>query len=296
MTSRKRLTAICFGWVAWFSCTAGAFAQAPSPTPQPDDAGRPGVAAALSGIWDTIEWVERRYKIEAMRFKARDETGVDWWGSDEVMVKTVDAKGWTVSDEIGNIDSGKTHNFEPAKSCIIAVRPGIVVLGKSSVCDDVGESAPLGFDVVFWEKDIGPFPPVGFTNVVCGSLDDQHAGPHCEKDGDDFIGHARVDFSAQDFDAVLPNVGDEFIETIVLNPCPSGVTVCDVTYGPDYSFTYRITRLPDVRVGLRSVLDEAMRRIGARSELEAIVAGLRSLRAPSPRKIEPETADLPPKR
>jgi hypothetical protein len=204
------------------------------------------------------------------------------------MVKTFDAKGWTVSDEIGNIDSGKTHNFDPAKSCIIAVRPGIVVLGKSSVCDDVGEPAPLGFTVVFWEKDI-PFPPVGFTNIVCGSADDQHAGPHCEKDGDDFIGHARVDFLAQDFDAVLPNVGDEFIETVVLNPCPSGVSVCDVTYGPDYSFTYRITRLPDVRVNMRSVLDDAMKRSGIRSELEAIAAGLRSLRAPSPRKIEPET-------
>lgn len=69
-----------------------------------------------------------------------------------------------------------------------------------------------------------------------------------------------------------------------------------MTYGPDYTFTYRITRLPDVRVDLRSVLDEAMRRSGARSELEAIVAGLRSLRAPSPRKIEPETTDLPRKR
>jgi hypothetical protein len=54
--------------------------------------------------------------------------------------------------------------------------------------------------------------------------------------------------------------------------------------------------LPDVSVGLHSVLDEAMPRIGARSELEAIVAGLRSLRAPSPRKIETETVNLPPGR
>lgn len=60
-----------------------------------------------------------------------------------------------------------------------------------------------------------------------------------------------------------------------------------------YTFTYRITRMSDVRVGLRSVLDEAMRRSGARTELEAIVAGPRSLRAPIPRKIEPETGNLP---
>jgi hypothetical protein len=85
----------------------------------------------------------------------------------------------------------------------------------------------------------------------------------------------------------LPNVGDEYIETVVLNPCDYDESVCDVTYGPDYTFTYRITRLSDVRVGLSAVLDEAMRKVGARSELEAIVAGLRSLRAPSLRQIEP---------
>jgi hypothetical protein len=48
-----------------------------------------------------------------------------------------------------------------------------------------------------------------------------------------------------------------------------------------------------VRVGVRSVLDEAIGRIGPISELQAIVAGLRLLRAPSPRKGESETVDQP---
>ena len=93
MTSRRRFMAICFSLAAWFWCTADAFAQARPTSPQPKDAGRPAVAELPSGNpWDTIEWVERRYKIEAMRFKARDETGVDWWGSDEVMVGTMTPK------------------------------------------------------------------------------------------------------------------------------------------------------------------------------------------------------------
>jgi hypothetical protein len=134
-----------------------------------------------------------------------------------------------------------------------------------------------------WEKDFSIF---GFSNCLSGA--GSHAGPHCVADeGVDFIGRAQIDLSAQELEAALPNVGNEHIETVVLNPCRGDV--CDVTYGPDYSFTFRVTRLPDVRVGLRSVLDEAMQRSGVRSELEAIVAGLRSLRAPSPRKIEPET-------
>jgi hypothetical protein len=264
--------AICFGLAAWSWCTGGASAQAPSGNP-----------------WDAIEWVERRYKIEAMRFKARDETGVDWWGRDEVMVGTFDAKGSTVSDEIGDIDSGDTHKFDPAKSCIIAVRPGEAVLGKTSVCDDVGEPAPLSFRVEFWEKDFQ-----GFFGGFCGPVSDDHHFPrHCLHYGfDDFIGQAQLVFLAHDFEAVLPNVGDEYIETVVLGGCPPGVGVCTSGWGPwdvgDYSFTYRTTRLPDVKVGLHGVLDEAMRKIGARSELEAIVAGLRSLRAPSPRQIKPE--------
>jgi hypothetical protein len=263
-----------------------AFAPAPV-LPQPEAGGPRADVVVLSDFpWETVEWIERRYKIEVMRFKARDETGWDWWGSDEVMVGTDDAKGSTVSNEIGDIDSGDTHHFDPAKSCIIAVRPGVVVLDKTSLCDDVGEPAPLGFEVELWEKDYGILG--GFCKMLSPGPG-RHAGPHCVNDGsgDDFIGRARLDFSAQDFE-VLPNVGDEFIETVVLDPCPGAA--CASPWLPDYSFTYRTTRLRDRRVDLRAVLNEAMQRSGARSELEAIVTGLRSLRAPSPRKTEPKTA------
>src|SRR5215207_8710475 len=139
--------------VALALSSAGAFAQAPPTMPQPS-AGPPAAVVVPPNIpWHTFEVIERRYKIEALRFKALDETGIDWWGSDEVMVETTDAKGWTVSNEIGDIDSGDTHTFDPAKSCIVSVRPGVVVLGKTSVCDAAGEPAPLGFQVKFWEKD-----------------------------------------------------------------------------------------------------------------------------------------------
>jgi hypothetical protein len=267
----------------------------PPASPQPEDADRPAIAEVSRGNpWDAIQWVERRYKIEAIRFKARDETGFDWPGSDEVMVQTNDAKGSTVSNEIGGIDSGDTHNFDPAKSCIVAVHPGIVVLGKTSVCDDVGEPAPLGFQVEFWEKDFG-LPPYGFQVPPGQPGPGQHIGPWWaddEFDDDDFIGSARIDFSTQELEAALPHVGDEQIETVKLDPCPGWICAGF----PDYTFTWRVTRLPDVRVDFRAVRDEAMQRSGAGSELEAIATGLRSLRAPSPRKIEPETGNPPPGR
>ena len=276
-------------------CATDAFAQARPASPQPEDAGRSTIAEASRAIpWDTIQWVERRYKIEAIRFKARDETGFDWPGSDEVMVQTNDAKGFTVSNEIGGIDSGDTHNFDPAKSCIVAVRPGVVVLGKSSVCDEVGEPAPLSFQVEFWEKDFG-LPPYGFQVPPGQPGPGEHMGPWWaddEYDDDDFIGRAQIDYPTQDLEAVLLHVGDEVVETAKLDPCP-GWTCAGY---PDYTFTWRVTRLPDVRVNLGSELNEAMRRSGARSELEVIGSGLRYLRAPSPRKIEPNVVDPSPER
>jgi len=182
--------------VALALSTAGAGAQAPPTVPQPGVGPPAAVVLPLDIPWHTFEVIERRYKIEALRFKALDETGIDWWGSDEVMVETTEAKGWTVTNEIGDIDSGDTHHFDPAKSCIVGVRPGIVVLGKTSVCDTAGEPAPLGFQVDFWEKDWSLF---GFPCKALPPAAGRHAGPHCGNDGqgDDFIGRRRIDLSIQ---------------------------------------------------------------------------------------------------
>lgn len=297
IAARRRFGAICFGLAVGLWCTVYAFAQERPTLPQPEDTDQPTVVEASSKInWDTTRWVERRYKIEAMRFKCRDETGIDWLGSDEVMVQTNDAKGWTVSKEIGNIDSGDTHDFDPAKSCIVAVRPGIVVLGESSVCEEVGEPAPLSFQIEFWEKDLVGFP-AGFCGGSGGTPGPgRHKGTHCANDGngDDFIGRTQIDYSPQELEAALPKVGDEQIESITLSPCPSGQDACGGWDLPDYTFTWRVTRLPNALVNLGALFNEAMQRSGARSELEAITAGLRYLRAPSPRKTEPETGKLPP--
>jgi hypothetical protein len=116
-----------------------------------------------------------------------------------------------------------------------------------------------------------------------------HTGPSYCLEDDDFIGRARLDFSMSELEAALPTVGAEYVETVTLFPCPYGQDTCgDPPH--EYTFTYRITRWPDVTVDLRNVLDEAMSKIGAHTELEAFVAGLRSLRAPSPRKIVTKAA------
>ncbi len=114
-TSYRRFMVCGLSLLAWCWCTAGGTAaHEPSASSQ---SGSPGSVQHLSDLaWDTIEWTERRYKIEALGFKARDETGNSWLGSDEVMIRTDDAKGWAVSGQIGGIDSGDTYHFDPAKA------------------------------------------------------------------------------------------------------------------------------------------------------------------------------------
>jgi hypothetical protein len=259
-------------------------AQEAAARTQPRDLRRAVAAAFPDYPWDSvvISWDEPRYKVEAVRFKARDETGIDWWGSDEVMVETFDPEGFTVSDEIGGIDSDDTHEFDPAKSCIVAVRPGEARLGRTSVCDDVGRPAPLTFRVRMWEQDSA------FWGVCKRLRSHPHGVDECPDDeGADFIGRTQVDLAAAELETALPEVGGELVETVVLFPCGEGVETCGGNL-PDYSFTYRVTRLPDVRTDFRSVLAGAIEASGAASATEAVVSGLRSLRAPDPREIEPQ--------
>ena len=162
-TSHRRFMVCGLGVLAWCWCGAGdTAAHEPSATSQSSSSD--SVQHRSDIAWDAIEWTERRYKIEALGFKAGEETGNSWLGSDEVMIHTDDAKGCTVSGQIGGIDSVMLTTSTRQKAALCRYAP-------ASSC-----------------------------------------------------------------------VNDEYIETVVLEQCDSG-TSCDTTYGPDYSFTYRITRM-----------------------------------------------------
>lgn len=196
-------------------------------------------------------WKEPRYKIEAVSFTAVDETGYTDLGSDEVMVRTVDITGWSVSDAFDGVDTGETRTFNPRTSCIVGVQPGVATLNRDSLCSTAGEPATrLGFKVTLWEKD-----PVGWGSYGASFCVPhqglRHSGRHCADngDGDDFIGWKPLSFTTQDVESVLPRVGDVFTESTELSPCEEN-TVCS---GRDstYRFTYRITRLADAAIADR---------------------------------------------
>lgn len=69
-------------------------------------------------------------------------------------------------------------------------------------------------------------------------------------DYDELIGQRTLKFTAEELAEAMPNVNDTVDETISLGPCNDDRDmICSEGFlsptGPLYTFTYRITRLPD---------------------------------------------------
>lgn len=76
MVSYRSLLVASVSVTAWVWCAAGVFAQQSEATPQSDrTGGRLGVPQPSGNIVRPDPVMERRYKVEAIRFKAVDESG-----------------------------------------------------------------------------------------------------------------------------------------------------------------------------------------------------------------------------
>lgn len=164
-----------------------------------------------------------QFVATAVSFKALDETGPDWPGSDEVYVvfAEFDPIRQRMSDVYGDVDLGETKTFHADDRCIAPLQQ----------CDR-GKSS-LHFAVAFWERDDWTFP---FPDFCPGVIGDSHVW---YEDGlcpyDDLIGRVDVNLSQADLLAALPTVGSEVTYT-VKESGGSG----------SYQLTYRVARLPDL--------------------------------------------------
>jgi hypothetical protein len=210
--------------------------------------GRP--KAATAGVIGPGIPKERLYKIEAVSFRAVDESGVDWAGSDEIYANWTDPKSGYVSvtRTYKGVDTGDTRKFAPPdKQCILPVSraPSPSFASEGPKACSGGVPGPFDFEVALFEEDHLPFSfcpeklrSPGYIEVSC--------------DGDDLIDQKTVSFTTAELEAAMPHVGDTFTETIAIRTIcgvPESelgleIRACWVT-GPDYRFTYKITRLPD---------------------------------------------------
>jgi len=244
-----------------FVCAASALADDPTPSvPAPAGVLNPeGRDIRPGGV------VERRYKVEALGFRCLDETWYDspWfapWISDEVMVilRDPERKVLTASRVFGDVDTKETRNFGPNENCILPVR-GVQnhyqrAPRDSWTCGEAGASGPFSFTVEMYEADSDDWNGAyncflqfdcGFSTVV-GYPTESSAFTK----GDELIGRRTLVFPVEELETVMPNVNDTFEETITLGPCHDErgcVESPGLPTGPEYTFTWRLTRLPDRR-------------------------------------------------
>lgn len=95
-----------------------------------------------------------RYKVTASYFKAIDESGDDWAGSDEPYwtfssVSNTGTAATRNTQIYGGIDTGDTQYFSALDNCVWG-------------CSPVGTPAPfgIGMSVQLWEKDQGDLPQI----------------------------------------------------------------------------------------------------------------------------------------
>jgi hypothetical protein len=189
-----------------------------------------------------IDLMVPQFVAEAVSFKAIDESGYDWLGSDEVRAVFSDLNPILldlVTSKHDDVDTGETRSFPPDQRCV-APRPK---------CDH-GVSEILHFKVSFWEADDPSWP---FTQFCYGDAPGLHYWlSHGACSGDDLIGRGEVLMSREQLLAALPRVGDSVEHKLTLGgPCGPWEGICGTGWpgftGPEYELTYRITRLDDVR-------------------------------------------------
>jgi hypothetical protein len=213
--------------------------------------------------------LEPRFKLEALRFRALNETGIDVWPfSDEVYVTIhVPAhKVATISQVFGDVDAGETVHIPLDQSCILPIA-GVsapkLLLGNEGdrwSCSPHGAPGPFSFTVVFREKDpCGPWPGVWPVCFNPGSPPYGGEEPGPIEDTDDLIGRHEVVYSM--WELIALQVGQVLEESVRLRPCikPAPQGYYCAPWEAEYQFTWRITRLPDAEpvVGPISRLPDA---------------------------------------
>ncbi|MGD9982513.1 MAG: hypothetical protein AB7H66_11665 [Hyphomonadaceae bacterium] len=184
-----------------------------------------------------------QFRVEAVHFRAVDESGADWPGSDEVyFVFSAGAPTDKITAVYEDLDSGETRNVAARDSCI----------APAAACATSGADL-VQIEVAMFERDLCGF--------MYGDLPNAHyVLQHGLCAGDDLIGRATISYTAQQLVSRLRRPGASLERTVTLGgPCgytpPGGYcTYSDaMPTGPEYTLRYRVTRLDDHVIGPNSV-------------------------------------------
>jgi hypothetical protein len=215
-----------------------------------------------------------RFKLEALSFRALNETGIDRLGSDEVYVTIhVPARKVATRTQVFlDVDAGERATSIPLdQSCILPIA-GVSASNHTQFffadqgarwsCSPDGAPGPFSFRVVLREKDPegGCYPPYFYCYLDPAYVEGREPGPIGGRD--DLIGRHTVVYSMDELMAL--QVGQVVEEKVWLRPCkrPAPEAYYCAPWEAEYEFTWRLTRLPDAEpaVGPVTRLREPNRR------------------------------------
>jgi hypothetical protein len=181
-----------------------------------------------------------RFKLEALRFRALNETGIDRFGSDEVKVGVrvpADSDKPIISDtitqEFDDVDAGETRGIPLNQSCILPIA-GAGTLFRG----DWGDT---------WSCSVGGAPgPFSFT-VELREIDRYKESCFAGYEGCDLIGRHEVVYPMEDLTQL--QVGQVVEESIWLRPCtrPAPEVYYCAPWEAEYQFTWRLPIANQIR-------------------------------------------------
>jgi hypothetical protein len=189
------------------------------------------------------------YTVEVHGFRAIDESGYDWAGSDEVFGLFDSTRGYAVrTGRYGDVDSGDFRRIGSQERCLAPQRilAGGPVAGwliapetrwDCRPSSSTGVAAPIGLTLRLYEDDpCSAFVPPACFNPFAPAVRDPR---------DDLIGRVEVTYTSAQLESRLREVGDVMVDKFTLGgPCgadPDAVCADDLSPdGPEYELTINI--------------------------------------------------------
>ena len=122
-------------------------AERPLTTQPPGPPARPPNTAATAGEF------EARYMVEAISFKALNETGIDFLGSDEIVARFAIGDKTMFTGIYGDVDTGDTVAFRSGQQCIFPAIDPDLAYNQNWACNVRGGAGPLNFEITLYEFD-----------------------------------------------------------------------------------------------------------------------------------------------
>jgi len=194
----------------------------------------------------SVHYLQPMFMVEALGFKAVDETGWDWAGSDEIYAIWKSNK-LVATLIVENVDSGDSFDFDQTQSCIYPISANALWIdgryggvgsegeGSGWVCKGEGGPGPIKFSATFYDDDNMYPSNICFQDSTISD---------CE---DTFVGKYIGTWSNEELRDGWPAPGTVQNFTVRLNPC-KGPAICGDRDFPDYNFHFRITRMADKEI------------------------------------------------